>query len=105
MLFIGRDEEHIPGLHRLPGAIAVNFPCPGINEHFMLPIVGMFGRVASRGNLKDPHTKIRGAVTLADNHPGRDAFGGLAVEMSCLGLGIRGDFHHILLGYLKPWLG
>ena len=100
MFFIGREEDHIPGLDRMPAAVAEDFARPGMNEHFMFPIVGMFGRVSSRGNLKDPHTKIRGPVTLADNHPGRDAFGGLAVQKSCLGLGIGVGLHCLLLGYL-----
>ena len=66
-----------------------------MNEHFMFPIVGMLRGMAARGNLKDPHAKILGAVGLADDHPGRDALGRAVVEMSRLDVGVLDELHEV----------
>jgi hypothetical protein len=50
-----------------------------VDEHFMLPFVGMQRRMAPRGNFEDPHIKISSAVRLAGDHPGVDP---LAVSLS-----------------------
>jgi hypothetical protein len=51
----------------------------------------------SRGDLKDAHAKVLGAVLLADNHPGRDSLGCALGELGCRGGGIGHDLHDLLL--------
>jgi hypothetical protein len=93
MLFIAGDQHHLPGPEEMPLPIAINFAFSGMDEHFMFPIMGMPGSMAARGNLKDPHAKILSPVFLADDHPGRNPFGDVAVEKSSIDFGILFNFH------------
>jgi len=97
MFFITGDEYHLTGLKRLPLAIAKNFALTGIDEHFMLPSMGMPWSMPARGNLKDPHIEIIRPVILAEDHAGIDGFGLVVIKMSRLNLGILLNFHYILL--------
>ena len=66
MYFIGRNKQGLAWLNGIPLTVAVNFAGPRMHKHFMLPIVGVFRRMASRGNDKDSHAEIIGAVGLSD---------------------------------------
>ncbi len=79
----------------MPLAIGVNFAVTGMDEHLMLPSVGVLRGMASGGKIKDSHTKIRGAVLFADKHPGRDAFDFGLVEIGGRDVSVLFDSHAI----------
>jgi len=93
MFFIAWHKCNITGLDGLPLTVAVNFAFTCMEEYFVLPIMRMLRRIATGGNLKNPHAKIVRAVVLADNNASRDALCLVIIEMSCLDVGIRNNLH------------
>ena len=73
VFLVAGNKDDVAGLDRVPAAIAKDLAGPGVDEHFMLPGMGMQRGVPARGNFKDPHGEIGGAVGLAEDHPGGDA--------------------------------
>jgi hypothetical protein len=93
MFFIARNKHRFSGLEGVPLPLAKNLAGPSMDEHFMFPCMGMPGRMSPGGNLKDPHTKVWGPVFLADHHPGGDAFGWVAIEVSSFHFRILFNYH------------
>ena len=85
VFFIAGNKDDVAALDRMPAAIAKDLAGPGMDKHFMLPGMGMPRGVSTRGNFKNPHSKIPGLISFADDHPGGDALGRGTVIMRRLG--------------------
>lgn len=70
-----------------------------MNEHLMLPIVGMLPRISSRGKLEDAHAEILRTVFFADDNAGCDSFYFVTFVASCLNISISYNLHYVLLDF------
>jgi hypothetical protein len=95
MQFIAGHEDHVPGGDRVPPALAKNLPRPGMDKHFVFPLMGVQGGMSGRRNLKDPQIKIGHGITLTQDHAGGDPFGLIVIETGGLDCGIFFDLHKL----------
>ena len=65
----------------MPFAIAVDFAFTRMKKDFMLPGMGMLGRMSARRDFKHPHAEMIGAVILADHDAAGNSLGLVIVKM------------------------
>ena len=97
VFFVGRDEKHVSGADLGPLVALSDLTPAGAHELLMLPGMMVRRDDAAGGHLDDAHAEINGPVSLADNHPARDAVHGGGCQIPGRHVAVINNLHSLLL--------
>jgi hypothetical protein len=97
VILVTGDEKHGAAAHLSPFAVLVYLALAGVDKNLVFPGMGVARGETTRGDSKDTHTKVVGAVFLADYDPAGDTFHCFAVELLGGTILVTGNLHRIFL--------